>query len=1249
MSKLKFWACFSILSSTILFLIWNIIFAGSASFDFLSNNPFNQPIAITLNYFGIYFGLPGIVLWIGRRVPYSSILLFIGLYLGIFAYFLIFFSESGYLTGIADNFGVILGPLGLMSLLLFIVNFFINRYRPEILTGKSFVSDYFWLTALFMTLGWSTSYALDMVAVILPNTIDYDVYKIDLAFNHFAESLTRFYEVVPATVKTLVYGVYSLLSIMLLLCIGLVLAEKKDNEIHVFRVLVVPFACAFVLYCINSVSGPAYAFLEHYPNNISYVLEIVGSGTWPIPPAPRNGMPSMHFTGALLIVLVTSCLVRKKYFYIACIFASITFFATMALGEHYLLDLIVAAPFALALGTALLNPPNWNFSKRRLWWLCVACFIVWEISLITIRPFLIDSPWFVRLFSLISVGAAIACFYQFLTVVWHMPVPQQYEVSKVRSEADAEDMNLDSNMSVHWIYGLFVASGFAGLLYEVVFAKRLGVTFGGTSLAAYTVMGTYMGGMALGAWIGGLIADRVRSPLKWYAIFEGSIGFYALLTPFLFDAMEHIYIYLAQDIRPDAGILTFWRVLLGAAVLGIPTVLMGTTLPIMFKYLYGWFAGKGKIIANLYTANIIGAAFGALLGGYFVLPALGLLGSTRLAALLSLMIALYTLDKLKNMPVTCGDSITKQVSKPPFDKFHVTSYSVSKLGITALLLVTVGGMVTLALEIVNMHMLAIIAGNSVYAFGLMLATFLFGLGAGSYFYKRLNKILSDPLIAAFAQFGIFFSIVMSAFQWDGLTDYFASFFYMEQFHHFNFGARELIRGGVCAVIMVPPAFFIGLGYPATMALSSGWLNRIAHKEATGVGIASLCNTFGNITGVLLAGFVLLNWLGSNRMLLLLAVVSLLLAIIMLVLSYGQLAVLFKQIRIRYFFVLVLSVSVVAALISYPSTWNLQALTTGANVYFQAVNWGKVIDSSESIEGGLTTVSTGDDDNLTLLTNGKFQGNNTGEVEAQKAVALIPLLHAPSRFSALVIGYGTGNSAHVLHDQNFEHVDIVELSKDIVIMADKFFGNINDLVSRKDNVNLYYTDGRNFLLTQNKRYDLISMEISSIWFAGAANLYNREFYKLAKKRLTKHGVLQQWVQLHHMRPIDLLYIINTINQEFDYVWLYVSGGQGILVATDSLDAVHNLYNLEGKLVSSLDELNEEEKKLSQSALLDPDDINYISQKLVLPKFFTSNDNNLYLEYATPKGNSLIGDVFAHNIEMLENFKKERVEDLSKTKK
>jgi len=294
-----------------------------------------------------------------------------------------------------------------------------------------------------------------------------------------------------------------------------------------------------------------------------------------------------------------------------------------------------------------------------------------------------------------------------------------------------------------------------------------------------------------------------------------------------------------------------------------------------------------------------------------------------------------------------------------------------------------------------------------------------------------------------------------------------------------------------------------------------------------------------------------------------------------------------------------------------------------------------MDHAESVEGGLTTVTQSGESHLTLLTNGKFQGNNAegGEMVAQESIALIPLMHTTQRDKALVIGYGTGMTARVLQDQGYSTLDVVELSRDIVTMADKYFANINAHISDHPSVKMHYTDGRNYLLTQSRQYDVISQEISSIWFAGAAILYNREFYELANRRLGDPGVLQQWVRLHHMLPMDFLYILGSVRSVFKNVWVYVSGGQGIVVASNSGGAASNEAAL-GKLMGSHTISALKLPELPNTLVAGPAQVDALIQRFdPRMQFFISTDKNLYLEYATPKGNAVTMDTTPILIGML----------------
>ncbi|GAB1386214.1 hypothetical protein MASR1M59_13620 [Melaminivora sp.] len=941
----------------------------------------------------------------------------------------------------------------------------------------------------------------------------------------------------------------------------------------------------------------------------------------------------MHLSGSILVLMMVAALRRKWLIGPAIVFVLGTAWATLALGEHYVIDLMVAMPFAPALGLFLMNPPRWKIAPRwqhYLQWAAGTTFVLWMLLLRLAPDWLIAHPHFVRALAAWSVMAGVALLALHVRCVWREEdtnevLLAQHHPALVPKPFVAPSLLPAELKGRRWLVGIFFFSGFAGLVYEVVYAKALGVTFGGTALAANTVLMTYMGGMALGAWLGGILAERSARPLLLYAYFEAAIGLYAAITPSLFAGIQSLYVALALDAPPDAAWLTALRMGLGAAVLGVPTVLMGATLPLVFKCLQGMGIPTARAIAPLYGANVLGAAAGALVAGYALLPAVGRNGGTLLAAVISLLVALYVIEKIKQGADGASASSSTFDSASTAAAAPLVQSPGGRIGLAALAVLTVGGVVTLALEVVFMHLLAVVAGNSVYAFGLMLATFLLGLGLGSTVGEALMRRIDRATVVLAAQCGVALAIVLTAFVWDGLADYMGSFAYAQQQGlYLSFSARELIRALVCALAMLPPALCIGMSYPAAMGLAADWLaaRRFGGQAVRGVGLASALNTLGNIAGVLLAGFWWLPQYGSNRVLFGLAVVAVLLAAFV---AWAQQAAATTPRAPKQWLQQWLPVGgMAAALLLFPAQWNYTALSTGGNVYFYPQNWGEVIDHAESVEGGMTTVAqAADGKHLTLLTNGKFQGNNAegGEMVAQESIALIPLMHQTRRDHALVIGYGTGMTTRVLQDQGFAKLDVAETSRDIVAMADRHFLNINAHISSHPSVAMHYTDGRNYLLTQTAQYDLISLEISSIWFAGAANLYNREFYELANARLRPQGVLQQWVQLHHMRPMDFLYILGSVRSVFKHVWIYVSGGQGIIVASNDDAALHNEAALD-KLMHSHTISTLKLSDLPKTLVAGPQQIDALIARFDPElRFFVSTDKNLYLEYATPKGNAM----------------------------
>jgi spermidine synthase len=265
----------------------------------------------------------------------------------------------------------------------------------------------------------------------------------------------------------------------------------------------------------------------------------------------------------------------------------------------------------------------------------------------------------------------------------------------------------------------------------------------------------------------------------------------------------------------------------------------------------------------------------------------------------------------------------------------------------------------------------------------------------------------------------------------------------------------------------------------------------------------------------------------------------------------------------------------------------------------------------------------------LYTNGKFQGNTGWEMNAQRFFAHYPSLFVKDYDDLLVIGLGTGTTLGTLAGYPWQKIDVAEISPSILLAARGYFKEANLGAIDDPRVTIHHADGRNFLLVQEQKYDLISMELTSIWFAGAASLYSREFYALVHQRLKPGAVFQQWVQLHHVRDRDFATILNTLRGEFKHVTLFYGGGQGILVASDAalvtsrsrIEALEQTPRVAATIPLQRPLLELLDDALVSDAGLDrflADTARAAGEPV---KQMVSTDGNLYLEYATPHGNVL----------------------------
>jgi spermidine synthase len=751
---------------------------------------------------------------------------------------------------------------------------------------------------------------------------------------------------------------------------------------------------------------------------------------------------------------------------------------------------------------------------------------------------------------------------------------------------------------------LFLVSGATGLLYEVAFSKLLAYVFGATAYAVSAVLASFMAGLALGAHVGGKHAGRATRPLAAYGTLEVLVGAICALSPIVLDLLTGVYVSVARSFPGSLAVLTIARALMTAAVVMVPTMAMGATLPLLSRVVAGEREGHeddgGHRLAVLYAINTAGGALGALASAYAILPLLGIRGTMRGAAIANVVIGLVAIAIGRGdapAPAPTESAPAPRTSDAP------TSRAVEEHDERMLTVVAFGsGFLVFVVEVVQTHLLALLIGNSAYAFGLMLAVFLvclaFGAARAPAFAARHGR---GALGRGLALAALMIAVTLPL--WDQLPRLFA----MAGRHVDSWAGREVTRAVAAFVILCLPTVFMGTTFPLL-------LHRVAKRKevAKFVGRLTVVNTVGTIVGSILTGYFILPTLGSQGTL---RAVTFAFAALALAAGWAP------GIAKREVSTTALTGAVALGLALLLPRWDLARLTNGANVYFTA---GPPPDAiafvREDVHGGVTTV-TKRGPLTTMYTNGKFQGDDGPEMDAQRRFAHFPSLFVEHEDRALVIGLGTGTTLGTIAGYPWKHIDVAEISPAIVEASRIFFkgpslGGLDD-----PRVTLHMNDGRNHLLVAAEPYDLVTIELTSVWFAGAASLYSREFYELVKARLTPGGVLQQWVQLHHIRPRELATIVRTLRSVFPHVALFEGGAQGILVASArplvasstrlaGLDARPELARTLGqaKLEALLAEMVASEGDLDRLVAEEGGDT-------------ISTDDNLYLEYATPKGNVL----------------------------
>jgi spermidine synthase len=723
-----------------------------------------------------------------------------------------------------------------------------------------------------------------------------------------------------------------------------------------------------------------------------------------------------------------------------------------------------------------------------------------------------------------------------------------------------------------WLaFACFFLSGASGLIFEMVWTRGLTLVFGSTTLAISTVLTAFMGGLGLGSVLAGRFSDRVRDPLRAYALAELGVGLYALALPWVLDRYPALNGFLWASFGDAAATLppthTGWnyallstlRFLASAGLLLLPTTLMGATLPLLGRYLVSRPSEMGGLatrLGSLYALNLFGAVAGAFFAGFVFLPGLGVRVTNFTAAGINLglaavvLLARPLLQRIETRPSLDALAERLGLALPAAGGAAVELTTRARrvvLGGFAL-----SGLTAMTLQVLWTRALAVVLGSSIFSFTLILLAFLVGLGGGSAVLGRLADRSANPVRAlGVLHLGIALAVGLSYLITDELPFVFAS---LVSSTRAGVDAIQVCQFVAACATVLPATFLMGGVFPFTIRIVAADFARVG----TDVGRAYGINTLGAIIGSFLSGFVVLPLLGLQRGIYAAVLLGLLLAALLFLVAPA----LSRRQRL-----LGAGLAVAFALTGgLLPRWNLINFSVGffrvsiARDYIERRAQKRSWEKPELIfyEDGIATTVSVDrwGKTFSLKNNGKVDASSEADMSTQISVGLLPLLLYPHDVKSrpprvALVGFGSGVTAGSITQFPIASLEVVELEP-AIYRASRFFEHVNHRPLANPKVRARVGDGRNFLTQRRDPFDVIVSQPSNPWITGVSNLFTREYFKAIRARLAPGGVFCQWAQLYELAPWNVKSIYRTLRAEFPYVMVFSPedlSSDTILLASD----------------------------------------------------------------------------------------------------
>jgi spermidine synthase len=688
----------------------------------------------------------------------------------------------------------------------------------------------------------------------------------------------------------------------------------------------------------------------------------------------------------------------------------------------------------------------------------------------------------------------------------------------------------------------FFLSGFAALVYEVSWLRLAGLYFESTAYSAATVVAIFMAGLGLGSYLSGRLAGRSRDQVLVYFNLEALIGLLALVIPLLFTLVRPLFGGIYRGVYDNQFAYHALRILLSALLMLPPTVLMGMTLPLLIEALTRSYGNLGRRAGFLYGLNSAGAALGATVAGFVLLPRLGTWRSTLVGVAVNLSIAVAGYLVLGRSPwsVRWMAGTLERAGKALATRRYI------------LLAFAVSGFCALSYEIIWTRLLIASIGPASYSFATVLSCFILGLAIGSAAYAALsrrieNKVFSCGVLIVLTGLAATFAALLLP----GLPGL-ASRLIAENQH--SFGAVVAVKFALAGLVILPLTIFSGALFPAAASAYVPDAGRLSER----VGRLYAGNSIGAIAGSLVAGFLLLPAAGAHRAVL--PVVTLQLALGLYIVGKGR--------GFRWVSYLIpVPLAAIIILLLRPAA-DPRLLYGGGYIYFwqyeglagdQVPVEMRTLLYHEDGPGGTVTVSRAPDGTRTFLAiDGKTDGSDDpSDMTTQSMLAHVPLVLHGEAEDVLIIGLGTGTTFSTALAYPARRVDCVEISRQVMEASRFFYGAYDSTRIRDPRGKVILGDGRSYMFFNENRYDVIIAEPSNPWLSGMGNLFTVEYFSAMRGRLTEGGICCQWLHGYRLSPRTFKSVVKTFASVFPHAslwWVNITGGDFLLVGSDEKPSV-----------------------------------------------------------------------------------------------